>query len=63
MNIQDQLTVRAEEGRVNFTIHSVGRITMSADSAVQLALRLLDAANEIEPGSGGVVWPPREEQG
>jgi hypothetical protein len=57
--VNEHVVIYASEGLVRFHIDQVGQLQMSATSAVELARRLLDAANEVEPGSGGFVWPPK----
>lgn len=51
--------VYANAGLVKLFIPEVGELRMSAEAAVDLALRLLRTANELQPGVGGVEWPPR----
>ncbi len=63
MSIVEQVVIHADDGQVLVTILHVGRLEMQPESAVTLAFRLLDAANEIQPGIGGHVYPPRLEEG
>lgn len=63
MSSNEHVVIYANDGQVKFHIAQVGQLQMSAASAVELARRLLDAANEVEPGSGGFVWPPKVDIG
>lgn len=59
MAINDMVVIYASDGQVKFHIDGIGQLQMTSDSAVALARQLLDAANEIEPGSGGYLYPPK----
>lgn len=59
MNINDHVLIFADDGQVKFHIDQVGQLQMQPETAVDMALRLLNAANELQPGIGGIEWPPR----
>jgi hypothetical protein len=60
MDVNTHFIVQAKNRTVTLLIRDIGMYVMQPAGAVELARHLLDAANEIEPGTVR-FWPPKVE--
>ena len=56
--VNDNLALNVGDCEVELDVWGDPQLGLSPAVAVELATRLLELANELDPGIGGFTWPP-----